>query len=214
MAPPLSLALLFDTLPVASVRWDIQRNDELDGNGDGDVWTAELAEPLWTGDITLDKGFHDELKQVAARIRALDGTKQAFMCCDPLSQFPQGDPDGSLLGASLVQIRAVAADRRVLQIKGLPAGYQLTVGDKVQITQDSLIRFVEIGANATATGAGNLDASVFPRLPLNLAINALVTLIRPACPVIIAPGSHNPGTARGSMTEGATFKVLQKKRTS
>jgi hypothetical protein len=214
MAAPLSLAQLFDTLPIASVKWHIQRNDELAGNGDGDVWTAELADPFWTGDVTLDAGEHDELKQAAARIRALDGAKQAFMCCDPFSLYPQADPKGLILGAAAVSVRAVNADRRVLQLKGLPAGYTLTLGDKVQITQGTLIRFYEVGATASAAGNGSLDVSVFPRLALSLAVDAVVTLIRPACPVIIAPDSHDPGTGRRSVTEGATFKVLQKKRTS
>ncbi|WP_440410613.1 hypothetical protein [Neorhizobium petrolearium] len=214
MAAPLSLAALFDKLPISSVRWSIQRNDELAGNGDGDVWSAELADPLWTGDVTLDRGLHDELKQAAALIRSLDGSRQAFMCCDPLSLFPQSDPDGSILGASVVRVRAINPDRRLLQVSDLPAGYELTTGDKLQITQGTMIRFHEVGADASATVAGNLDLSVFPRLPLTLAVNAVVTLIKPGCPVIIAPGSHDPGTGRSSVTEGAAFKVLQKKRTS
>ncbi len=214
MALPLTLAALFDKMPIASVKWSIQRNDELAGNGDGDVWSAELAEPLWSGEASLASGLHDELKQAAALIRGLDGSKQAFMCCDPLSPFPQADPTGSILGVTVVLVRAVAADRRLLQLKNLPAGYTLTLGDKVQITQGNLIRFFEVGATASATGAGNLDVSVFPRLPLTLAVDALVTLIRPACPVIVAPGSHDPGTGRRSITSGAAFKVLQKKRFS
>ena len=136
------------------------------------------------------------------------------MCCDPLSMFPQADSQGLILGAAAVSVRAVNADRRLLQLQGLPAGYTLTVGDKVQITQDTLIRFHEVGATASASGTGILDLSVFPRLPLSLAAGAVVTLIRPACPVIIAPDSHDPGTGRRSVTEGAAFKVLQKKRTS
>lgn len=214
MAPPLALSALFDKLPIASVKWSIQRNDELAGNGDGDIWSAELADPLWSGEVSLARGFHDELKQAAALIRALDGSKQPFMCCDPFSLYPQDDPKGLILGAAVVQVRAVGGDRRVLQLKNLPAGYALTLGDKIQITQGDLIRFFEVGATANATGTGNLDVSVFPRLPLGLAINAVATLKKPACPVIIAPASHDPGTGRRSITEGATFKVLQKKRFS
>ncbi|SEH22524.1 hypothetical protein [Rhizobium sp. NFR12] len=214
MADPLALSAVFNKLPISTVKWDIQRNDELSGNGDGDVWSADLADPLWTAEITLGRGLHSELKQAAAILRALDGSRQAFMCCDPLSLFPQADPKGTILGSAAVAVRVVDADRRVLRVKGLPVGYTLTVGDKLQITQGSLRRFHEIGATVAASSTGQSDLSVFPRLPLTLAVDATVTLIRPSCPVIVAPGSHDPGTGRHTITEGATFKVLQKKRTS
>lgn len=203
---------LNDLLPTSAVKWDIQRNDQFDGDGSGDVWQAELADPLWVADITLDRDEHDLLKQIAARIRALNGAAQAFYLCDPLSLYPQADPAGTILGSSVVTVRAVNADRSLLSLTGFPAGYTLTDGDKLQTTQGTTIRFHEISASATATGGGAMDVNVWPRLSLNLAIGATITLKRPACPVVILPGSHDPGTARGVMTEGAAFRALQKKR--
>ncbi|CAD7055475.1 hypothetical protein RHAB21_00725 [Pseudorhizobium halotolerans] len=212
MAAPLSLAAVFDQLPIASVEWSIQRNDEFSGIGSGDVWQAELADPLWTADVILGDGLHDELKQVAARIRALDGSRVSFLMCDPLSLYPQADPGGLVLGAAAVTIRAVDSDRRVALLQGLPAGYVLTIGDKLQITQGEAIRFFEVAATVAAAGTGEANVSVFPRLPLSLAPGATVTLIRPACPVIIQPNTHKPGVGRRGATRGAAFRVLQKKR--
>lgn len=212
MAAPLSLSELYALLPISSVKWSIQRNDELSGDGNGDVWQAELADPLWTADVNLDRGDNDELKQIAAAIRALDGAAQSFMLCDPTSEFPQADPTGALLGAAAVTVRAIHANRKIAQLQGLPAGYVLTLGDKLQITQGSLIRFHEVSATAAAGVGGFMDLKVYPRLPLSLAAGAVVTLIRPACPVVIQAGSHEPGTARTGVTEGAAFRALQKKR--
>jgi hypothetical protein len=212
MAAPLSLSAVYALLPIASVKWSIQRNDELSGAGSGDVWQAELADPLWTGDVTLGAGEHDELKQAAAAIRALNGAAQSFMMSDPLSPFPQADPTGSILGLAAVTTRAVNANRSLAQLGGLPAGYVLTIGDKLQITQGTMIRFHEVSATIAANGAGQVDVKVFPRLPLNLAIGAVITLKKPACPVIVQPGSHDPGTGRRTITEGAALRVLQKKR--
>lgn len=213
MAAPLSLDAVYALLPIASVKWSIQRNDELSGDGEGDVWQAELADPFWTGDVALDKGENDELKQCAAAIRDLEGAKQPFMLCDPTSEYPQADPSGAVLGASSVTIRAVNVNRRIAQLGGLPAGYKLTLGDKFQITQGSMLRFHEISATTVADGAGQMDVRIFPRLPLSLAIGAVITLVRPACPVIIQSGSHEPGTARNTITDGASFRALQKRRT-
>lgn len=212
MAAPLSLAQVYQLLPIATVVWDIQRNDHFSGLGSGDVWQDELADPFWTGDLTLGRGLHDELKQAAAAIRDLEGAKQSFMCCDPLSPAPQADPNGALLGAANITIRAVSVNRRMAQLQGFPAGYVLTRGDKLQFTQGSIRRFFEASETVAASAGGLMDLRVFPRLPLALAVGASINLINPACPVIISPGSHKPGTGRQSVTEGAALKVLQKMR--
>lgn len=208
----LARSYLNDLLPISAVKWDIQRNDQFDGDGSGDVWQAELADPLWLADVTLDRDEHDLLKKVAARIRALNGAAQAFLLCDPLSLYPQADPAGTILGSATVTVGAVNANRSLLSLAGLPGGYILTDGDKVQITQGTTIRFHEVSAGETASGGGAMDVAIWPRLSLNLAAGAAVTLKRPACPVIILPGSHDPGTGRGTMTEGAAFRAIQKKR--
>ena len=209
---PLALSVIFNHLKIASVEWSIQRNDEFSGLGSGDAWQAELADPHWIGDVTLGRGLHDELKQAAALIRRLDGARQAFMMCDPLSLYPQADPKGTILGSATVTIRSVGVDRSIARLGGLPSGYVLTVGDKLQITQGNMIRFHEVSQTVSATGAGNADVLVFPRLALSLEVGAVVALKRPACPVIVEPGSHKPGVARRAITEGAGFRVLQKKR--
>src|SRR4051812_13620834 len=105
---PYPLPFLADLLSIESVTWDIQRNDELSGSGDGRVWQAELAPPLWTGNVSLNIGYHNDLKQIAAKIRKLHGAQNSFFLCDPLSEYPQLDPDGSILGASVVRVGAIA----------------------------------------------------------------------------------------------------------
>ncbi len=209
---PLALSVINDRLGIASVEWSIKRNDEFSGLGSGDIWQAELADPLWTADVTLGRGMNEELKRIAALIRRLDGARQAFLLVDPLSPYPQTDPDGSILGDAEITIRSVDTDRFTARLGGFPLGYGLSLGDKLQITQGDMIRFHEVSRSEQANGAGNMDVLVFPRLPLSLAAGAIVTLKRPACPVVIEPNSHKPGVARRMITEGAGFRVLQKKR--
>ena len=208
----LPLEQIFDRLPIASVDWNIQRNDELSGAGSGDMWTAELSDPLWVGEVTLGVGRNDELKQAAARIRSLRGTQVAFMMCDPISQYPQADPKGSILGNAVITLRTIGPDRITARMKGFPPGYVLTVGDKLQINHQDLIAFVEVGETVAADAAGNLDAPIYPNLPSSFTADSLVVVKRPACPVVIEPESHKAGTAARSVTNGAGFKVLQKRR--
>ncbi|CAN7338941.1 hypothetical protein LJR251_001882 [Rhizobium rhizogenes] len=209
---PYSLPALADLLKISSVVWDIQRNDELSGSGDGRVWQAELAPPLWTGTVTLADMYNAEAKQIAARIRKLHGAQEALFLYDPLSKYPQADPDGTKLGAASVSIAVLGADNASLSLQGLPASYRLTVGDKMQIGYGGRYAFLEVSETVVANGAGTTPVfGVFPHLPAGFSIGLGVVLLLPACKCIIMPGSHNPGTASGLITTEATFKIVQKK---
>ncbi|MET3648025.1 carbohydrate binding domain-containing protein [Phyllobacterium ifriqiyense] len=373
---PYALSVLADRLDIESVVWDIQRNDELSGSGDGRVWQAELAPPLWTGDVTVNVGYHDDIKQIAALIRKLHGAQNQFYLYDPLSKYPQAYPDGNLwpgesfsnklinpgfetgvltpwvpstgvtayntgahsgaycmlmdkgatgagagtqreawqlvdgivagkqytLGAWFVgaspataganlriqwrnaangiistsnivtnaayttswqymsgtvtapalatraliyvvfgvtgaaqhlvvddvsfaryetfngsnaQIESIEPGGRRISLKGLSSGYQITLGDKLQVAYaTSPVRngFLEASESVTANSSGVTGLfEVFPNAPTGVAINNMVTLVKPACKGFIAPGSFNPGSGAGLMTSGLTFKFIEKR---
>lgn len=211
---PLAKSALNDLLSITEVVWDVQRNDELSGSGDARIWQAELAPPLWTGDVKLAPGQNDELKQIAARVRKLYGAQESFYLCDPISLYPQADPTGSVLGSSTVQVHTVGAAKKSLRLKGLPAAYVLTIGDKLQITYATSYNFFgEVSETVTADGSGvTPEFEIFPHVPAALAADDAVTLAKPACKVFVLPGSFAPGTARGVITEGAGFKVMERRR--
>lgn len=213
---PLSLASLADLFQIEEVVWDVQRNDELSGTGDARVWQAELADPLWRGDVKLIPAYHDQVKQIAARIRKLYGAQESFLLYDPLSQYPQADPDGSLLGSSTVIVASVGENNKSLSLSGLPAGYVLTIGDKAQIAYGSdPVRnfFFEVSETVTADGEGaTAEFEIFPHVPPGVAADDEVVLIKPACRGFIMPGTFNPGTARGMITTGAGFTFMERRR--
>lgn len=210
----LPLSAVYDHLPINTCNFTIERGDETDELGGGDFWQAELVKPKWVAELTLGTGRHQELKQAAARIRALDGARQAFLMCDPISLYPYADPRGIIFGNSVVSIREIGPDRVTARMRGFKPGYILTVGDKLQITYSNGQQhaFVEVTATIEATSAGNLDAPIFPRLPMLVGATNPVVVIRPACPVVVVPASHNPGTARNTVTDGASIKLIQKTR--
>lgn len=212
---PYSLAAFADRLLISSVIWSVQRNDELSGAGDGRFFQAELAPPLWTGEVTLSIDRSDNVKQAAALVRKLHGAQEAFFMFDPLSPYPQSDPKGLVLGSANVQVNSVSTNRDAISLKGLPAGFVLTIGDKMQIAYGSnpvryaFLEFAETGAANGSGATGQLG--VFPHVPVGVTTNLSVILKKPACRVVIFPGSHEPGRARRTVTEGAGFKVIQKK---
>ncbi|TCT28160.1 hypothetical protein [Martelella mediterranea] len=208
------LEAIFDHLPISKFVLDVQRNDELSGQGSGELLAAELAPPLWKATITLDDGRNNDLKRAAALIRSLSGSRDAFMVCDPTSLWPQDDFEGRILGAANVQVRATGADRSVALLSGFPAGYLMSIGDKIQFIQGSLTSYHEVRGTVSANAGGLVDLPVFPLLPFSLTTAANVTLIRPAFAAIVTTGGHKPGTASSSLTRGGQIEVIQKRKPS
>lgn len=211
---PLSVAALADKLKIKSVIFDIKRNDEMSGSGDGRLWQAELAPPLWTAEISLRTDYNDALKQIAAIIRKLNGSQEAFYLYDPISKYPQYDPTGSILSGASPAVLAIAAGRNALSLNFLPANYRITLGDKLCIPYGSPVKyaFVEASETVTANGSGVTGMmEIFPNLPIGLGAGGAVILSKPFCKMILMPGTHNPGTAQLPFTENASFQAIQKK---
>jgi hypothetical protein len=218
MSDPLPLAEIYDQLRIGTVEWSAQRNDELSMSGAGEVFQAELAEPLWTAPVGLASREFFHLKRAAALIRSLRGSQQQFLMCDPQAPWPQADPGGVQLGNATVTVRSISADRTLALLQGLPAGYVLTAGDKIQIVYGTSPNlqyvFVEVSRDVNASSGGNVDVRVFPWLPFGLPVGAPVTLLRPACAVVVVKDSHRAGTTRGFTTDSAGFSVIQRRRRS
>lgn len=212
---PYPLSVLADQLPIDNITWDIRRNDEMSGSGDGSVWQAELSTPLWVATVALAVMSNDKAKQIAAKIRKLHGAQEVFRLYDTASLFPQLDPLGAKLGNSTVTIESVPGHRASLSMIGLPANYGLLPGDKFSVTYGSnptRVGFFEISEAASAGSDGSTGLiGVFPHLPPGVGPGAAVRFINPYCEMKILPGTHNPGTARKLFTEGAGFKAIQKR---
>lgn len=206
----LSLSDVFDRLPIAKVIWDRQDNNEYSGLGSGAYWETELAPSLWTGEVVFDPDLTTDLKQVAALIRWLRATKQRFMMCDPTSQYPAQDPTGAVIGNANVALRAIS-NRFVAPLQGLPSGYVLTPGDKLQVPYADTHAFVEVALRSIANAGGQADVAISPHLPLPIVAGAAVILKRPAFVASVAPNSHSPGTSEGVITSGAGLKVQEKR---
>lgn len=213
---PLPLTVLADRLPIQSAVFLDHRNDELSGSGDARVWQAEMADPLWTAEVAIDKVYHNEASQIAATIRKLYGAQEAFWLYDPVKQYPDADPTGSILGAALVKVNSIGGDNKSMRFSGLPAGYTLTLGDKFQINYvGGRSYFGEVSETIAAAVGGITPAfEVFPHLPSGLAVNDTVTLIRPACKMFVMPKSFRQGTQDGMFHQGMGFTAMQRKRST
>jgi hypothetical protein len=210
---PLSLAAFADTLGVRRTKWQLQDNRELSGMGSGQVLQAKLAPSLWVGDVTLREWYHDDAASIEAKLAVLIEQMGSFYLYDPRKWAPRDDPTGAILGAATVQIASLPTPA-TMSLKGLPAGYKLAAGTDLAFDYGSSPTrraFHRIAEDVTATGGGSTTAfNVTPFVRPGAAVNASVTLIKPAMKCIIKPGSVDVSSTENILTTQISFSVLQK----
>ena len=161
---------------------------------------------------SLDAPFYLSEEVFALDMEAIFKQHWIHVAVEPDIPEPGDYVTVELAGAATVSVAALGADNASLSLKGLPAGYRLTVGDKMQVGYGGRYAFLEVSETVGADGQGITPVfGVFPHLPAGFAAGLGVTLLLPACKCLVMPGSHNPGTASGPITTGATFKIIQKK---
>lgn len=208
---PLSLAVFWNALPIASAPFRLSRYDEASGLGSGRIISAETASPLWRAAI----GFPDltlaERDLIPALIESLDGAQKSFLASPKARAFPYYDPAGAILGGATPEIAAVGADNKSLTIEGLPAFYQLRTGDFFSFQVSGRHHLHQFAESGTASGAGVTPSlEVRPHFRPGVAAGLAVTLARPLCQMIIEPGTYEPGAHRGAMLSGLAFTAVQK----
>lgn len=217
--PPLSIEAFADKLRIQSVKWHLQRYDELSGLGSGQIIAAQLSPPKWMADVSMAASVSTDIDHalgIQALVESLDGSLRAFYLYAPQSAFPQADPTGSILGSSSPTLHTIGADNRSIRIGGLPSGYTITAGDMLAFdygsnpTRRALHRVVE---TATASGGVTPLFEIAPPLRAGASTGAAIHLRKPAAKMVMVPGSFDPGTSEGasriSITTGMSFQAMQ-----
>lgn len=207
---PQPLAFLSDRLGLTSVEFDILRRDELSGTGDGRIFQAQLAAPIWTVSLVLHEVDWPTSRGIDARIRALNGSSVPFLFADPTYRGPAKDPGGVVLAGAVVTVSAKSAAG--ISLVGLPEGYQLVAGDRMSIAYGTDRLYLgEVYDDRAAGETVMAEVPVFPALPMGLEVGAVVTLVRPVLKVIVPPKGHTPFVMRpGFYAQGSTLSLVQK----
>jgi hypothetical protein len=206
---PYPLAHLADVLKVNSITLDLQRSEEYSGHGDGRYWSAELAPPLWTASIPLVPVPTIEARAINARIRALDGSSKTFLVGDPSYRGPVAGTFG--LGA--VTVGSISAARDRLSLDGMPAGFELAIGEYLSIGYGDGRRWFGEVSEAMAANASGVTPSreVRPHLPQGVTVGDAVELVKPCFKAFIPPKGFTPYSFQlGDMGTGASLTILQK----
>ncbi|TFF27509.1 hypothetical protein E3C22_03365 [Jiella endophytica] len=210
---PLDRSLLSDLLPIASVKWVAQDNQEISGMGSGQILATELAPSLWTADVTTAERYHDEIDRLQARLESLNGSINPFYLVDPKRRFPQYDPDGSKLGGATPTINSISSNGRSISLTGLPGLYTLSFGDFLCFdygtpARRAFHRIVETAIAGNSSGTTALF-EIRPFVPLGASVGLPVTLLHPAMKCILRPNSLDAETVT-ALTSRLSFSAVQK----
>lgn len=210
----MSLSAPFDLLidwPGWTTEFDLLWRKEVSRQANGVSRTKDFGTPLWQLSAASRRLSPNDLDYWRARLNALDGGEQVFKGY-PLSRtypmaYPRGSwPTGGTFNGITATVYAIGIDNKSLRLDNLPAAFKLGVGDFIEVTAASgKVYLLQVMEAATAT-SGGITASfeVRPHLPVGIAIDNLVSVRRPHCPMTIVPGSISSSadlsTGRGSVS--------------
>ena len=194
---PLSAADFMGMLRVQAVVPYLQFQQELSALASGGVVAKDLGPALWMADVQTLVLRPLLFEEILAAIESLQGSIGTFFLYDTLKCCPKADPKGTILGASNVKINSTSA--RSISLKGLPAGYVISRGDRFSFNYGTpLMRgYHRALETVTANGSGITPAfDVAPQIRQGAAADQSVQLIKPTVLMRIVPNSFSaaPGT--------------------
>ena len=199
------------------IRWttsfELLWRQEQSRTAGGVTLLKDFGTPLWNGSWQSRTLSPNELDEWRARLDALENGLKTFKGyplsrCYPIA-YPRGSwPMGEAFDGQSATVYAVGAGNRSLRLDLLPAGFQLRVGDMLQVRHGvSPVRYDLYRVQEAALAAGNgitPEFEVRPHLWPGVAVDNLVSVYQPWCLMAIVPGSissqADPQTGRGSVS--------------
>lgn len=183
------------TFPGWSTEFDLLYRQEISRTAIGQTFVKDLGSPLWRATYQSRLMKPNELDTWRARLKAMEGGLKQFFGRPTSRCYPIAYPKGAGMGnVSDVKIASIGGDRKTISLSGLPAGYQATAGDYIQIGTHNLHQVVDTVG----------DIEVRPHLWPGTAVDDIVTLVRPSCRMTILPGTlssmADASTGRGTIS--------------
>lgn len=178
--------------------------------GDGGFLVSEQSYPKWRASVRLSPSFWQDTVYAEAILGRVFGSRKSFWAYTPSRPYPKNDPTGSTMGASTPTVYQLnGSDASQIKLDNLPASYQLNIGDFFSIpTRYSLHRIIE-AVNADGSGVTTSYLTVEPTIRSSVAVDDVVSFLKPAGLFKITPGSITPQARRAAHAEGLGFEMIQ-----
>lgn len=180
------------------VRQNVSRQEN------GSPIAVDLGEPIWvatyvTGPIEDPVGFE-------AKLNSLDGMINTFYGGDLRRQYPKQYPDGNFVEVGTA-IHTLGGDNKSIRIKGLPATFQVSVGDYFSFDYGTGERALHQAMEAvTAVGGVTPLFEIRPHLFPGAAVDDVVTFKKPRAIMKLESVSRSK---RDGIFGGVTFQAYQ-----
>lgn len=178
---------------VISQSFEPRRIDYATSATGGRMTSVTAGPPLWAMSLTLRDGDEDEVAAWRAFFASLRGVQRSFLAGDLTRPYPKAYPDGfeGMTRASGAPFDGTAtswsanADYDAPTLSGLPAGFDVSIGDYVMwrwvsggVKRRALGRAIE---PVVASGAGVASVVIEPPLPTLVPANAIADFVEPKC---------------------------------
>lgn len=204
---PLALASFWDALSIAAQPFDLA-NYEANALTNGGLITTVRAKPRWKASVSLIDAQTASTVDVEAIVGALNGSVGSFQAYDLTRPYPKQDPTGSIIGSNTVQVSSKPSSNTVI-LKGLTAGYVLSVGDYIAIPSRMYLGQVLEASTANGSGVSPAAFTVRPYFPTAVAADDVVIVKKPYGFFKILPGSMRGFGKAPGRSSGASFEMLQ-----
>lgn len=191
---------LLAEFPGWSTDFDLYYRQEQSRTASGRTLVKDFGSPLWRAVYQSRSLRINELDEWRARLNTMENGLNTFLGRSTSRCYPIDDPRGEKLGSPTVTLASASPNRKDIVITGIPYGYQLRVGDLIQIGTRNLHRVVM----ATASEGGTTNAlEIRPHIWPETMVGDTVKLVRPECRMTIIPGSVSTmadfSTGRGTV---------------
>ncbi|AKR55700.1 hypothetical protein XM25_07795 [Devosia sp. H5989] len=202
---------LLSGFPGWSTSFDLLWRQEQSRQASGRTRVKDLGSPLWWASYISRSLSPNELDYWRARLDVLENglltfTGYSLTRCFPIA-YPMGSwPTGDDFDGVSATIHTLGANNKSLRVTDLPAGFQFSIGDMIQVTtatgKDYLFRVNEA---ALADGTGLTPTfEVRPHFPAGVSEGDTVSVKRPSIPMVLMPGSisstADARTGRGTIS--------------
>lgn len=194
------MLLLNNVLEIDSIKITMQRNEEREGLGSGQLLRAELTDPLWAVEINTPINEFNDGRRIRAILNDIDRPQSYFRVTDPISQFAANDPTGTLLTSVSLSSRS----GNQVSFSGQPAGYRWVPGDAFHILHAGRHYYFEIAEGGTTL------VRTTPTIPSFIVSTTPCVFIKPQIRVQMLELEQGLADSASWKMTGVQIKAIQK----
>ena len=198
---PIPLENFFDLIRFTSLDFQLGEAMEVNETAGGEVLAARVGQNLWSGKVSVVQAHYRTQEVIQSKLDLLRRPGASFLIGDRFGQYPQGDPDGSVLGVTAVTVESVQPNNRVLRLQGAPDGYQVSAGDHFSVTYGSSpVKYAYFRVVAGSTFSNTYspprtgDIEVQPFISTSISAGDSVRLVRPHLKAVYVPDTMAGGS--------------------